>query len=276
MEAIQIQQSMPPDFDLVQLDQNEHEKVIYEARLQKWNKLQEQIRKNVTQLEMDEAKRPWKYDELRKLVLDANPDYILDQYSEPVFEILCYYFIRDEVNFKIKMDEYAKKLPGDFYEKYGGTFSIYKSIALGAVPGAGKTRLIKMFQKNKWRCFMVETMERINECCSESSKDYYINFVGPAQRYIGHKSQFYQNEVGWCIDDVGREEVINTYGNKFSPFADIIKHRYDSKELRQYYHVHITFMLTTKQLEERYGSFILSRMREMYNFIPLLGGDRRR
>ena len=82
--------------------------------------------------------------------------------------------------------------------------------------------------------------------------------------------------VVWGIDDIGLEEHLNDYGNKAFVFSKIIQERSSNKHLLQYYPLHVTTMLTPKQLEEKYGGFIWSRINEQFNIIMYSGPDRRK
>ncbi|MEK6878907.1 MAG: ATPase, partial [Nanoarchaeota archaeon] len=86
-----------------------------------------------------------------------------------------------------------------------------------------------------------------------------------------------QKQVGVCFDDMGTEDDRKNYGNESNVMADVMLNRYDNKRnlIRK---THITTNLTTEEMEQRYGSRVRSRMREMFNLVIFdpVASDRRR
>lgn len=73
------------------------------------------------------------------------------------------------------------------------------------------------------------------------------------------------------IDDVGAENIVSNYGNTVNVVGELIIRRYDTK-IKTF----TTTNLDPKTLKSFYGERVYSRMREMFNFIAVDGGDRRR
>lgn len=249
---------MPPDFDEVQLSNEQIEELKYQERLRIYFEAKEIQRKNLSNNEKIEAKRLFSAAELSDTLLKAYPDFILDQYNKPVFDLLCLYFARD------------KK-----FEERGENFSLYKGIALSGNPGRGKTALMQLFQFNKRQCFLILDMNKVQEDCADNF-DNYKRYTSQVPGWGGIKKYFYQDQVVWCLDDVGKEELLQSYGNKAFIFSKVIEFRSANRQILQYYPMHITTMLTAAELGNKYGDFVRSRMREQFNWIDLKGNDRRK
>lgn len=76
------------------------------------------------------------------------------------------------------------------------------------------------------------------------------------------------------IDDLGTEDFINVFGSRRNLLQEIIFERYDKgPDFRTYY----TTNLTLQEIQEFYGSRILSRLTEtaFWDETTLTGGDRR-
>jgi DNA replication protein DnaC len=85
-------------------------------------------------------------------------------------------------------------------------------------------------------------------------------------------NQFCEDHEMW-LDDLGFEPTeCNSYGTKFIPMQDLIFHRH---KLFPYRKTSFTTNYTPDQLEKKYGPAILSRLKEMCNFIIVTGEDRR-
>ena len=249
---------MPPDFNEVQLTESQIDELVYQERMRIYFEVKANQKKNLAHNEKLEAKRPFTASELSEFILKNNPGFLLDKYSKPVFDQLCLYFSRD------------KK-----FEECGENFSLYKGICLAGDPGRGKTKMMQVFQINKRQSFLVIDMSKVQESCMEDFQ-YYKNFTAQVPGWVGLKKYFYQEMVTWCIDDIGKEELLLSYGNKAFIFSKIIEHRSAQRHLLQYYPMHITTMLTAEQIGAKYGDFVRSRMREQFNWINVEGEDRRK
>lgn len=256
---------LPKDFDEITLSESQIEELIYEERVRIYYEVKAEQKKNISQNEKMEAKRLFSADELAAFVLKENPSFILDEFSKPVFDLLCLYFSRDKR-----------------FKECGEGFSLYKGIAISGNPGTGKTELMSLFQKNKRQCYLVCDMNDVQERCdyqatNNENKDFYKTFTSQVPGWSG-KEFFYQDAVTWCIDDCGKEDILFSYGNKSYVFSKIIEYRSSPKQrqLLQYYPLHITTMLNAENFGNKYGDFIRSRMREQFNWISLKGNDRRK
>ncbi len=76
------------------------------------------------------------------------------------------------------------------------------------------------------------------------------------------------------IDEVGAETITSNYGNKQEIFANILETRYlDFIQKGSY--THFTSNLTPKEIENRYGHRVWSRINEMCTVIEVSGKDNR-
>lgn len=256
---------LPKDFDEISLSESQIEELVYQERLRIYFEVKKEQENNRRKNEKIEAKRLFSADELSTFILRNNPAFFLDEFSKPIFDLLCLYFSRDKR-----------------FEEQGEGFSLYKGLAISGNPGTGKTELMSLFKKNKRQCYLVCDMNDVMERCdyqatNNNNKDYYKTFSAQVPGWSG-KEFFYQDIVAWCIDDVGKEEILQSYGNKSYVFSKIIEYRSSpkQKQLLQYYPLHITTMLNAENLGNKYGDFIRSRMREQFNWISLKGNDRRK
>lgn len=249
---------MPKDFEEIQLTDLQVDDLVYNERLRLYYEAKDVQAKNLSQNERMEARRPWSVVELKQYIIGNNPNFVLDEYSTEIFHVLSLYFSRNPS-----------------FEQHGDGFSLYKGICITGVPGCGKTEILRLFEKNKRRCFHTISINDIQAHCKDEGFSSYKKFTAQVPGWSG-KEFFYQDYVTWAIDDVGLEEPLNDFGNKAYVFSKIIQERYSNKHLLQYYPMHMTMMLTADQFGEKYGQFIRSRCREMFNFIHYPGPDRRK
>jgi len=250
---------MPKDFDEVELTQEQIDELIYQERLRIYYEAKSVQNTHIEKNIRLEATKPFTTQELSDFILSKNPNFVLDEYSKEIFNTLSLYFSRNTL-----------------FETKGEGFSLYKGIALTGLPGCGKTEMLEVFQLNKRQCFQVININKINERCKDYGVTEFKYFTAEIPGWGHNKDFFYQPQVTWGIDDIGLEEPVNDFGNKAYIFSKIIQERYSNKHLMQYYPLHITTMLNPKQIEEKYGVFIRSRLKEMFNWIPYKGPDRRK
>lgn len=159
---------------------------------------------------------------------------------------LCNYFIRDEANCK-KFD-----------------IDINKGVLLSGPVGCGKTSLMKLLR-----------------CIVPYQKPYKII---PARNivfgfnHVGYKTiDDYGNGQFFCFDDLGVEPIGRHYGKDCNVLGEIILSRHDLF-LENKVKTHATTNLNAKELEERYGNRVRSRMRELFNLVAFdkESGDKRR
>lgn len=135
-----------------------------------------------------------------------------------------------------------------------------KGILLSGSVGCGKTSLMKLIRHiapNK-------TKYNIIPC-----RNTVFSF-----NHIGYKTiEDYGNQHHFCFDDLGVEPTGRHFGKDCNVMGEILLSRYDlfvktcHTEHSRGVITHATTNLNAKELEERYGNRVRSRMREMFNLI---------
>ena len=247
---------MPPDFNEIILTPEEVEYAIYDARCEKYFNEKERKEKVKKAKEFMECMTPFTSAQLGEYVLKTNPNFRVDQQNEKLFLQLCQYFSNDS--------------------SFGNSgFSLSKGILLSGPVGVGKTELLKIFSKNKRQCFHLISVFEIEAYCQKHGVENFETYTGMVPGWGSTKDFFFQKYIGWSFDDIGRESVVFDFGNKSDVVSKIIQTRYSKKNNVPFNSLHLTTNLTTAELESRYDYAIKSRLREMFNYIPMEGKDRR-
>ena len=211
----------------------------------------------------------WNFDLIKTFMINRAKDifkhpFILDEKNENSFNLLCYYFIGDESNFH--------KLA---YEMDVDNASLNKGILLAGNFGSGKTVLMQLFAKNSKQVYFIRAAKKIaNDFSNSEDKKIPQEYLEPYKNAINDPATMFQPLSGLCIDDIGSEQVKNNYGNKSNVIGDLIEERYYSKYYGLF--LHGTTNLSAQELKDYYGDRVVSRMREIFNFIELKGDDRRK
>lgn len=150
---------------------------------------------------------------------------------------LCSYFIRDKEN--------CQKLDID----------LNKGILLSGPVGCGKTSLMKLLRH-------LVPHQRYYEVIACRNITFGYNS-------IGFKTiEGYGNSNYYCFDDLGVEPLGRFYGKDLNVMGEILLSRYELfNDTKFGLKTHGTTNLNAIELEERYGSRVRSRMREMFNLI---------
>ncbi len=248
---------MPPDFDEVQLTPEEEAYAIWDARCGKYFELKaEKQRQERLQL-INDMKTPFTQRTLGEYVLRNNPGFVLDEFSRPLFNLLCQYFTGSPK-----------------FEESG--HSLKKGLLLIGPVGVGKTEMLRVFSKNKRLPYHLLSVYEIERKCQEFGVEFYERYTGFIPGHGGTEEWLLQPNVGWAFDDLGRESVVFDFGNKSDVVSKIIQERYLNKERIPFNSLHITTNLTPDEIEKRYDYAVKSRLREMFNYIVVKGEDRRR
>jgi DNA replication protein DnaC len=210
----------------------------------------------------------WSYEqtkgfmEYRAKQIFPEKGFTVDQGNRLVYDLLCYYFSRDETFVSIAQNAGVQNPSMD------------KGIMLAGVFGTGKTTVMKLFQKNQRQVYFMRSAKQLAD-------EYQANGVEAAEIYqnkfknaVGDGAMFFQPFSALCIDDIGSEDVKKHFGNERNVIGDIIENRYSRGNVGIW--LHATTNLTGDQIEQYYGGRVRSRMREIFNFIELGGGDRRK
>jgi DNA replication protein DnaC len=185
----------------------------------------------------------------------------IDSVNKDLFSALCYYF-SDDKNFYTHSELLHIQNP-----------SLSKGIILAGNFGTGKTWMMKLFSKNQRQVFYIRNAKDI-------ANDYQGNgvestdFINKFKNPENDSASFYQPYAGLCIDDIGTEDLKNNFGNKKNVIGDLIEQRYSIGNTGVLFHA--TTNLNGDQLKNFYGERVVSRMREIFNFIEFPGSDRRK
>lgn len=210
----------------------------------------------------------WSYNQTKDYMIDRaerifNRRFVIDEKNKIVFELLCYYFSQDE-----KFVEEATKIGIK-------NASLEKGIFLAGNFGTGKTWMMQLFSKNQRQVFHIRNAKHIANAFGEEGEsvieETYSNLI---KNPVNDKDSFYQPYAGFCVDDMGTEDIKNHYGNKKNVIGDLIEVRYLKKNIGEFFHG--TSNLNGEEIKAFYGERVISRMREIFNMIEVRGEDRRK
>lgn len=189
--------------------------------------------------------------------------FVLDEHNENIFNLLCYYHTNNPM-FVNLAESMGAKNP-----------SLEKGVFLAGNFGTGKTWLMKLFAKSARQTYYIRTSKEIAQGYIDS-KDKKIPevYLEPFKNPMNDMSVFGQPISGLCIDDIGAEGLKNNFGNISNVIGDLIEERYISKYTGVL--LHGTTNLSAEELSTYYGGRVVSRMREIFNWVILKGGDRRK
>lgn len=190
-----------------------------------------------------------------------NGKFNIDDVNENLFSALCYYF-SDDKNFYTQTELLHVQNP-----------SLSKGIMLAGNFGTGKTWMMRLFSKNQRQVFHIRSAKDIANDYQGNGVES-IDFVNKFKNPENDKASFFHPYAGLCIDDIGTEDLKNNFGNKKNVIGDLIEQRYSIGNTGVFFHA--TTNLNSEQLKSFYGERVVSRMREIFNFIEFPGTDRRK
>lgn len=188
--------------------------------------------------------------------------FVLDDDNTYLYELLCYYFGED-----IRFVDYALAVGVS-------NPSLQKGILLAGNFGTGKTWMMKLFCKNQRQCFSIHNAKEIAAIYKNAGEEGVSQFLKKTKAAFEDPSVFHQKFIGLYIDDIGTEDLKSNYGDKKNVIGDIIEIRCNEQNAGVM--LHGSTNLTAPQLNEYYGGRVVSRMRENFNFIEVIGSDRRK
>lgn len=248
----------------IELTPEESEAALSAARWQKYERLKAEYQKAERERIRHDLTRPWDWGYMLNFVkqraekeLGLTLD-LSDPETSFLYGAICRYFVGDPS-----------------FETMGANWKLSKGLMLMGGVGTGKTTIMKLFARNKRMSFDLLSCRRAAEMYEKDGEEaigYYSNI-----RYDLSKDPryFYQTDIGQCFDDLGTEKTpVKHYGNTTDVMADVLLNRYD-KAKGSYIATHITTNLLPDEIEQKYGTRVRSRMRQMFNVISVTGDDRR-
>ncbi len=163
------------------------------------------------------------------------------------------------------------------FEEAGYSFN--KGILLKGPVGCGKTTMMQIFHDNQIASYKVQSCMKVVNFFNkkdEKGNQFGYNIFDKYDRLKKDRlNDFGHTFYGMCFDDLGIEDLGNYYGQSVDVLAQILYYRYDSG-IKAY--THCTTNLDAQEVEERYGTRIRGRFREMMNplFFDPNSPDRRR
>jgi len=261
-------QEVLDSFKHIDLTEDEIREAMIEAKRKKEAKLKEQEREQRAQKNrLALTSRNWTFQQTKEYMLHRaktlfDGKFVLDEHNETVFDLLCHYF------------SYEKEFVKEAALLGINNPSLDKGIILAGNYGVGKTWLMSLFRKNNRQVFHVEHAKDIAKSYPLGGEDAIIRHYNKIKNPFNDAAVLFQEYSGLCIEDIGREDIKNNYGNKTNVIGDIMEARYINKCMGPLFHG--TSNMTTKQFGEFYGGMVTSRLRECINFIELGGPDRRK
>ncbi|MDC9722251.1 MAG: ATPase, partial [Urechidicola sp.] len=130
---------------------------------------------------------------------------------------------------------------------------IHKGILLSGPVGCGKTSLMKLIRH-------ITPHHQSYEMISTRNVTFAFN-------HIGYKIiEDYGDNRFYCFDDLGIEPTGRYFGKDCNVMGEVILSRHELF-LKYKFKTHCTTNLNAKELEDRYGNRVRSRMRELFNLI---------
>lgn len=209
----------------------------------------------------------WSFEQTKSFMLYRSNqlyggDFILDENNTAIFNLLCYYF-SDDMQFVSFAENMGVKEP-----------ALSKGIMIAGNFGVGKTWMMKLFMKNQRQVYHVYNAKYVADAYEREGESSVESFIIKPKNAYNDPAVFYQSSAGLCLDDIGTEDLKNSYGNKRNVIGDIIERRYEKGNTGIW--LHVTTNLSVDQMKEFYGGRVISRLRESMNFIELSGNDRRK
>jgi hypothetical protein len=175
--------------------------------------------------------------------------YVVDKDNRKVINRLVLYFLGHDVAYTHK---------GKVYE-----IKKTKGFLIGGSVGSGKTLLMEAANQTFKAFGYVATARKVAG-----------DFIEEGQKAIlKHSKPMKPNGQGYTypdcfFDDLGAEDSKKHYGNETNVMAELITDRYELF-IRNHSKTFFTTNLTRAEMEEKYGPRVMSRLKQMCNFILL-------
>lgn len=247
------------NYDHIDLTEDEVLEAIVAAKIKKEKLLDEEKLKQREEFNRKMKQEQWDFDLAKTFFFNRAKrifkfEFELDDYNTDIFELFCYYFNHDE-----KFFAKAKLLGVD-------NPSFNKGLMLAGNFGVGKTVLMKLFSQNKKQCYFIDSAKTIAESYVKSKEKVLDEkYLFPVKNAFQDPGVFCQEYMALCIDDLGAENIKNNFGNLSNVIGDLIEHRYDKGYTGPW--LHGSSNLGADELKSFYGERVVSRMREIFNWI---------
>lgn len=211
--------------------------------------------------------QPTTYDIVKSLMLyrfqtKFDGKFKIDEHNEITFELMCRYFGNDEEFVSVALSAGVENP------------SLSKGLLLTGNFGVGKTWFMQLFTQNQRQVYYIKNTKDIADEFMEYGEERMTEYVNVRVNAVNDTSLFLQKISGLCLDDIGTEDIKNHFGNKKNVIGDLFEKRYAKGSTGVVFHG--TTNLSADQLREFYGHRVVSRMREIFNFIEIIGDDRRK
>lgn len=196
-----------------------------------------------------------------KILLEPSPGFQVPSYEEIDGLFKLAYKKNEGVNFE--ETEFNKK-PFHILKLYFSQdprfevkegFSFSKGLIVQGPVGCCKTSMINAFRLIGFMGFLMIS-------CKELTRMFSKDGFGSIDKYLTLKIDSLKRERGFFYDDLGWEGNGRFYGQDVSVMGEVLEHLNTHKKFK--YSI-LTTNNTVDQLEERYGSRLISRMRQGYN-----------
>ncbi len=156
-------------------------------------------------------------------------------------------------------------------------FDVKKGLFLSGNIGVGKTTMLRVIRQIQIQIYREYGIKRVVDFDYSNYENSFYTASELVDKYTNgdyRKMQYLANIPLLTIDEVGRENLAaNSFGNQKSVIADLLAARYQNKNNAVY--TGITTNLNAEGFKDRYGYFILDRVKEMFNFIRVDGDSLR-
>jgi len=180
------------------------------------------------------------------------PKFNINKDDEPTILKLLYWFLDDQL----------------MAAEHG--IDLQKGIMLSGPIGCGKSAIMRILNS---LCKRGSQFPLVH--CERIALQFAAEGYQTIEKY-SFKAFNQHHPVTICFDDLGFETSVTYFGNTCNTMLHILSIRYDLYIAHEMI-THITTNLNSKELEERYGNRLRSRMREMFNVIafPTNSADKR-
>lgn len=158
-----------------------------------------------------------------------------------------------------------------------GVLDPHKGLLLWGEIGTGKTTLLKGIQRYLATINQIAYGFRASNICIEirSAAEIALRYSIDGINALDYWTD--RNMAGnLAIDEIGREELSKHFGTSCNVVQTVLQLRYEQR------HNILTLgstnmdMAYPDEFRERYGDYIMDRAKEMFNFVKVGGGSRRR